>query len=118
MVLDCWTGSMSVMYVDALRADQLWDGEMVGIEIDGQPILVLKKANEIKAYHDVCCHKGVRLSAGRFDGTIITCWAHGWQYDAMTGRGINPQSVQLTALATQVKDGMVQVSFGSEDANP
>jgi nitrite reductase/ring-hydroxylating ferredoxin subunit len=40
---------------------------------------------------------------------VITCSAHGFQYDASTGLGINPKSVRVTSLPVRIEDGQIWV---------
>ena len=37
----------------------------------------------------------VRFPQGALDGGVLTCGAHEWQFDARTGRGVNPASACL-----------------------
>jgi toluene monooxygenase system ferredoxin subunit len=82
--------------------DDVWAGEKVGVVAQGRPILLVNVDGVVCAYEDRCLHKGVRLSEGRLDGFVLTCAAHGWQYDARTGQGINPASVVLPRFDVKV----------------
>jgi toluene monooxygenase system ferredoxin subunit len=82
--------------------DDVWAGEKVGVVVQGRPVLLVNVDGEVCAYEDRCQHKGVRLSEGRLDGFVLTCAAHGWQYDARTGQGINPASVVLPRFDVKV----------------
>jgi toluene monooxygenase system ferredoxin subunit len=95
----------------AAGEDDLWQGEMLGVEIDGVPVLLVNVDGEIRAYRDRCPHQGVRLSAGRLHGTTLTCSAHQWTYDLREGRGINPCNAALDPMPVRVADGRVWVSF-------
>ena len=57
-------------------------GDYVAIEIGRESIVVLKgSAGEIRAFHNVCRHRGARIlqGAGNCPGAI-TCPYHGWSY--------------------------------------
>jgi toluene monooxygenase system ferredoxin subunit len=82
--------------------DDVWTGEMVGVEVEGRPILLVDVEGTVCAYEDRCRHKGVRLSEGKLDGFVITCAAHGWQYDARTGQGVNPEGVALPRYEVRI----------------
>jgi toluene monooxygenase system ferredoxin subunit len=105
-----------VTYVRALAIDDLWEGEMRGCEIAGTPVLLVNASGEVHAFVDRCAHQGVRLSEGRFEAGVLTCAAHGWQYDARTGRGINPASACLRVLDVRIEAGAIFVDAGGAEA--
>lgn len=96
-------------------ADDLWDGEMIGVEIDGIPVLLVNVDGEIKAYRDRCPHQGVRLSAGQLRGTTLTCSAHQWTYDIRAGCGINPCHAALEPMRVRIDDGQVWIALPEDD---
>jgi toluene monooxygenase system ferredoxin subunit len=103
---------MSERYATA--ADELWEGEMLGVELDGVPVLLVNIEGEIRAYRDRCAHQGARLSAGRLHGTTLTCSRHHWTYDLREGRGINPCNVALEPIPVRIDDGRVLVCIPEE----
>jgi toluene monooxygenase system ferredoxin subunit len=88
---------------------ELWSGEMVARDVRGTRLLVLRVDDAVYAYEDRCAHLGVRLSEGRLDGATLTCSAHHYQYDACTGRGVNPKNLCLRAFAVKLEDGAIFV---------
>ena len=98
---------MTMRRVAAL--DQLLPGEMKGVTVDGQPVVVLNVGGAVCAYRDRCLHKGVPLSTGRLVDDVILCDVHYWEYDGKTGCGINPAGVRLDRYAVAVRDGAVWV---------
>ena len=89
----------------------LWIGEMVGIEAEGQKILILNAGGEVRAYEDRCPHLSSPLSEGDLDGTTLTCSTHLWEFDCMTGEGINPKSCGLKAFPVQIQDETIYVGI-------
>lgn len=98
----------------AARLDELWDGEMAPREVGGYKIVLVRIGETICAYEDRCVHLGVALSEGTLEERVITCSAHQYQYDALTGRGINPRSACLTRFPVRVEAGAIWVDVGSE----
>ncbi len=96
-------------FVRVASMDELWEGEMLGCVVAGERVLVIKGDGFVAAYEDRCTHLGARLSEGLLEGTVLTCRAHLWQYDARTGRGLNPSRVCLKRFATKVDHGSVFV---------
>ena len=98
----------------AVRADALWVDEMIGVEVAGEPVLLLRLDDGVHAYADRCAHKAAKLSDGRLDRGVLTCAAHGWCFDACTGEGLNPRGVRLRPLAVKVEHGDVLVALEGE----
>jgi toluene monooxygenase system ferredoxin subunit len=92
-------------------ASDLWVGEMRGIEIEGHDVLLVNLGGAVSAFADRCLHQGVRLSAGRLRGCVLTCAAHEWQYDARTGVGINPEGVALRRYPLEIRDGKIWIDL-------
>jgi toluene monooxygenase system ferredoxin subunit len=91
--------------------EDLWSGEMRGLEVEGRPILLVNLEGTVRAFEDRCAHKGVRLSLGRLERGVLTCSAHVWQYDIASGQGINPRGVSLRAFPVEVRDGAIWVDL-------
>jgi phenylpropionate dioxygenase-like ring-hydroxylating dioxygenase large terminal subunit len=48
----------------------------------GEPLLLGRdRSGALFALRDICPHRGMPLSAGRFDGSEIECCYHGWRFD-------------------------------------
>ena len=97
------------MFERAMERERLWAGEMVAVTVGGRRVLLVDVDGEVAAYPDRCCHQGVPLSQGKLKGGVITCSAHGWEYDARTGQGRNPRGVRLACLAVEIRDGEIWV---------
>jgi toluene monooxygenase system ferredoxin subunit len=82
--------------------EDLWSGEMMGLEVDGTRILLVNIDNGIYAHLDACPHQNSRLSEGTLTGTTLRCARHQWEFDACSGAGVNPQSARLTPLPVKL----------------
>jgi len=62
--------------------------------------LVLGRTSQGKAFamRDCCPHRGIPLSYGHFDGKILQCSYHGWEFDACSG-----QCVAIPSLTSHDK---------------
>jgi toluene monooxygenase system ferredoxin subunit len=92
---------MSLRRVSSL--DDLWSGEMMGLEIDGNAILLINIDDHVYAYADTCPHQKSRLSEGSLLGTTLRCARHQWELDACTGQGINPRNACLRAFPVTIE---------------
>jgi toluene monooxygenase system ferredoxin subunit len=99
----------SVTWQAAMPAADLWEGELAGVRLGGKEIVLLNVAGEIRAFGNRCPHLGSRLSAGSLDGGALTCAGHLWEFDALTGKGINPGNCQLAVFRARVREGLIEV---------
>ena len=49
--------------------------------LDQKIVVVVDRAGELRAYHNVCMHRGHVLVEGKGNRTILTCPFHAWSYD-------------------------------------
>ncbi len=104
-------------------------GDFVAYAIGDQSIVVVRAAaDEIRAFHNACLHRGTRLAEGhgRFGGGAIRCPYHGWCY-ALDGRlrdvpdrhefGDLPHELQLAPVRAERWGGFVFVNM-DVDAEP
>jgi toluene monooxygenase system ferredoxin subunit len=99
-------------YHKACTLDDLWEGDMTEVEVEGRTILLVwPEGSEIRAFQGVCPHQDIALSEGRFDGRTIMCRAHQWTFDARTGAGVNPSDCRLAEYPVQIAgdDILIQV---------
>lgn len=98
--------------------DELWEGELRAIVADGVPLLLARIDGKVCAWLDRCPHLGSRLSAGRLEGSVVTCPSHHWQFDLTDGRGINPATARLTAVPLETRDGELVACLDGAHASP
>jgi phenylpropionate dioxygenase-like ring-hydroxylating dioxygenase large terminal subunit len=48
----------------------------------GQDLVLWRAQDGVHAWHDLCIHRGARLSLGAVVSNCLVCPYHGWQYDA------------------------------------
>ncbi|HJV24533.1 MAG TPA: Rieske 2Fe-2S domain-containing protein [Aromatoleum sp.] len=83
--------------------DDLWEGEMEPFTVNGHDILVVcAEGGNVRAFQGICPHQDIPLSEGKFDGEKIICRAHLWQFDACSGKGINPDDCALAEYPVKV----------------
>lgn len=99
-----------------LREEELWIGEKLGLEIEGQKLLLVNVEGAVHAFEDRCAHQSWPLSRGQLQGRELTCSLHQWRYDACTGAGLNPAGVALRAYAVRIADGDIWVDLGETGA--
>ena len=57
-------------------------GDYFACEIAGEPVLVTRTADgALRAFSNICRHRGSELCKGRGSGSVVKCPYHGWTYD-------------------------------------
>lgn len=68
----------------AQRAD-IAPGQMIRVEVSGQPILLVNVDRHFYALCDTCPHEDASLSMGSLQGEYVRCPLHGSRFNVMTG---------------------------------
>ena len=84
------------------KIEDLWSGEMIGLEVNGERVLLVNVDNHIYAYADICPHQKSRLSEGTLADKILRCGRHHWEFDACSGSGVNPRNACLKVFSIRV----------------
>ncbi|MBO0736400.1 MAG: aromatic ring-hydroxylating dioxygenase subunit alpha [Alphaproteobacteria bacterium] len=102
-------------------------GRMLAKVMLGEPILIGRDAEDrIFALRDLCPHRGMRLSAGRFDGREVECCYHGWRFDCggrctripslVPGQAFRPDRIHVRTYPVQEVQGNIWIFFGENPA--
>ena len=75
-------------YIKAGATGELQDGSKKKVNLQGQEIMLARVGDKYYAIGNRCAHMGGDLSAGKLEGTIITCPRHGSQFDVTDGHNI------------------------------
>lgn len=96
--------------------DDLNDGEMTSVEVNGKTILLLRLDGTWYAYPGECPHHGAPLADGLLhDGHVLCPW-HQAIYDARTGALQEPPSLDgLKTLPVRIDGQNVIVDLSGED---
>lgn len=98
-----------------LRADELRDGELLPVEIDGTPVVLVRHAGEFFATANNCTHRDFPLSEAGFDprdGFLVCAW-HGGCFDVRTGAAmVAPVTEAVETFPVRVSDeGWVEIGL-------
>lgn len=95
-------------------------GRYLATEIAGEPVLVVGgEGGSIRAFSNICRHRGARLLEGSGEAGRIVCPYHAWTYDldgrlktyAFMDDGFSPDGVCLPAFQVEVWNGWVYVNL-------
>jgi 3-phenylpropionate/trans-cinnamate dioxygenase ferredoxin component len=96
------------------RFDELADGTVRGVDVDGVPVAVVRIGDEVYAVDDTCSHANVLLSGGDVwcDELEIECPKHGSMFSLVTGDAVTLPATQPIAVhQASVVDGDVVVTL-------
>lgn len=77
---------------------------------DGSTVLIANANGNVHACNAICPHQEVPLCEGMFDGKVLTCHMHLWQWDIATGDPIGLAEVPLETFDVDVRDGWIHVT--------
>ncbi|MFO7902765.1 MAG: cyclic nucleotide-binding domain-containing protein [Pirellulaceae bacterium] len=80
---------------------------------DGTAVLVINSGDEFYACNAICPHQEVPLCEGMFDGKVLTCHMHLWQWDITTGAPIGLAEAPLEMFDVSVEEGWVCIGASS-----
>ena len=102
-------------YFKVAQADELEEGELLAIEVDGEPVCLAKVAGCIYAFTDNCTHISGPLNEGELDGEVLTCPWHGAQFNITNGKVLRgPARQDIATYPVKVEDNAVFVSLPEE----
>ena len=72
-------------YRTVARLDDVPDGSLTQVELDGTKILIANVGGRVYALHDQCSHEEFPLSNGELADGQVTCILHGARFDLESG---------------------------------
>jgi nitrite reductase/ring-hydroxylating ferredoxin subunit len=96
--------------------DDVWEGEVRGVNVGGVDIVLCNVDGELFAYEDRCPHLANPLSHGVLQHSTLRCAAHEWEFDARTGQGVNPQTARLKPFPVRLDNDRIFIALTPESA--
>lgn len=112
----------------AVPSHTLRPGTMTALQMLDLPILLCRdRTGALAAMRDICPHRGMPMSFGRFDGERVECPYHGWQFDtkgrcrripALPQEGdFQTDKIGVTTYPAEETDGMIWLYLADERGN-
>jgi 3-phenylpropionate/trans-cinnamate dioxygenase ferredoxin subunit len=105
----------AIRYARVLPASELRNGELIPVEIDGQPVVLVRHADAFYAVQNNCSHKDFPLSEAGFDprDEVLVCAWHGGCFDLRTGAAVVlPATEPVETFPVRVtSDGWVEIGL-------
>ncbi len=105
----------STRFARVLPADRMRDGELIPVEIDGTPVVLVRHLGAFYAVQNNCSHRDFPLSEAGFDprDEVLICAWHGGCFDVRSGEAVAlPATEPVETFPTRVSgDGWVEVGL-------
>ncbi len=96
-------------FVEVGSVEQVPPGNGATFTVSEKPIAVFNVDGAVYAMDDTCLHKGSSLGAGKLDGKVVTCRAHGWRFDVTTGSTISSPGYGVKSYPAKIVGGKILV---------
>jgi nitrite reductase/ring-hydroxylating ferredoxin subunit len=102
----------AVSWQRTVATSEVPDGRGRCVRVGGIDVGLFRVDGEIVAIENRCPHAGDPLSEGELVGRVVTCAAHGWQFDVCTGhRPEDADGFPIPRFAVRIVDGFVEVDL-------
>lgn len=82
------------------------EDEGLRVKVGSDYIALFRKGDRVSAIDAICPHAGAFLDQGYFDGTVVMCPLHGWDFDVETGASPS-YGIETRCFRVQVVEGDV-----------
>jgi nitrite reductase/ring-hydroxylating ferredoxin subunit len=96
-------------FTEILASDELPEGDVVEVFVDGDPVAVCRVDGVVHAVSGVCPHAQGPLADGSLDGAVLTCPAHGWGFDVRTGHCLVDPTNPVPVYKAVEREGRIAV---------
>lgn len=94
-----------------LSSDEIDEGEVVGVTVNGTDVLLAKVDGDIHAIGDICTHEHCHLSDGWLEGEEVVCPCHHAKFDVTSGEVTRPPAKEdEPTFDVTVEDGDVYIA--------
>ena len=99
-------------YVPVIALKDIPDNKAIRVDAKGQPVLLVRRGEQLFAIGAVCSHYGAPLEEGELKDGCIECPWHGSQFALADGSlKVGPATAPVPHYKTRVKDGQVEVKL-------
>ncbi len=103
-------------FLKAADLDEVREGRLRAVEVDGELICLANVAGEICAFTDNCTHISGPLNGGTLEGDVIVCPWHGAKFNVYTGEVVRgPARQPLTTYPVKIEGNQILVQLPDEE---
>lgn len=98
-------------YQEVGDASAVGEGELVGVKVGGQQVVVGRVGGCLYAIGGVCTHEHALLEDGDLDGEVVMCPLHNSGFNIKTGQAVQPPAEEPEpTYAVKEEDGKIYVA--------
>ena len=102
-------------FIKVAAQDELEEGGLLAVEVNGEPICLAKVDGRIYAFTDNCTHISGPLNEGELDGEVLTCPWHGAQFNVCTGKVLRgPARQDIYTYPVRIDGHSILISLPEE----
>lgn len=91
--------------------DDLQEGDVLGVEVAGEPVVLVRLEGAVYALGSVCTHQQGDLGDGWLEGEMIRCPLHNSGFNVKTGEAVKPPArLPEPVYDVKIEDGRIWVS--------
>ena len=94
---------MSDGYQRVAAFEDVPDGGCLAVDLDGRPVVLVRRGETVHALENCCPHAGAPLSEGFVEGNQITCSWHGWCFELSTGLSLDQAGLGIPVFDVRVE---------------
>lgn len=111
------------MRVAACKLDEIDDGAMKALEVNGRAVVLIRRGDDVAALRNVCPHQGATLSGGvvscrrvaagvgeyvaDVSAGVVRCPWHNWEFDTESGTCFHRDDQRVAVYRVEVEGGEV-----------
>jgi nitrite reductase/ring-hydroxylating ferredoxin subunit len=87
-------------------------GEMMTVQVNGQPVVLANVDGTIYAFGGVCSHADGPLGRGKLLGDMVACPFHGGQFEVSSGKAVMPPATDdIPTFEVRIEGNDIQVAW-------
>jgi len=103
---------MTDSYRFAAKLEQVGQGKMFRVQLEGKLLLLANVDGTIHACDEMCTHEEVSLSLGALQGNCLKCSLHGSRFDLLTGKALDePADEDLRIYPVKIEGDSILVDI-------
>ena len=85
-------------------------GEMLTIELDGDPVVLANVDGQVFAFAGDCTHRGGPLGEGTLEGEVVICPWHSGEFNVRTGHVVPPPESAVATYRVQIEGTEIKIA--------